>query len=94
MENKLIELVKNKKVLFVATKNKDYIRITQEIKIVEANALQYDILSYTDKKYFIRFLKVVCNLLFKSAKKYDVVIVSFMPQMIMPFLEENSQKIY
>lgn len=90
--NKLNKLLSNKKVLFVATKNRDYIRITQEIRIVKEAAQKFDVISYEDKKYLFRFLKVFLKLLFKSTKEYDVILVSFMPQMIVPFFKKRFRK--
>lgn len=89
MKNKLTELIKNKRVLYIATKNKDYIRISQEIRIVEEHASGYKIIVSGNSNYAVRFLYVFLKLLFEPISQYDVVIVGFMPQMIIPIFNKK-----
>lgn len=84
-QQQFINLIKEKKVLYIATKNADYIRITQEINILQDNAQSVDCIVSEDKSYIKRIVHVYKNLLFKSVKKYDVVVVGFMSQMILPW---------
>lgn len=84
-KNQLISLLKNKRVLFVATKNADYIRIQQEIDLIKTYAYEYDIISSDKKSYFQRIIEVYKKLIFTSFKTYDVIFVGFMAQMIIPF---------
>ena len=55
---KLTDLIKDKKVLFVTTKNIDYIRNTQEIRILNENSASVDILYSEKKNYLFRILHV------------------------------------
>lgn len=48
-EKCFVELVKEKRVLFITTKNIDYIRNTQELRLLEENAGNVEIL-YSSKK--------------------------------------------
>lgn len=80
----IISLIQNKRVLFITTKNLDYIRINQECNILKKNAKEYDIIGMSSKSYPKRVLKVWINLFFKSVEEYDVVFIGFMPQLVLP----------
>ncbi len=79
-----VDLIKGKKVLYIATKNEDYIRIQQEIKLLEKDAKRVTVIVSGKKNYISRILCVYKKLLLTSVKEYDVVFVSFMAQMIVP----------
>ena len=76
--------VENKKVLFITTKNLDYLRNVQELELLRSESAQVDIIGYYDKSYIKRMLKVYVKLLFTSVKKYDVLFIGFAPQLILP----------
>lgn len=82
----------NKKVLFITTKNLDYLRNTQEIKLIEKTAASVEVLGYKDKSYVKRLIKIYTRLLFKGCKKYDYVFIGFAPQLILPFFKFKFRK--
>lgn len=82
---KLRKLIEGKKVLFIASKNRDYIRIAQEIRILQEKSETCDILCFYDKSYLSRMIKLCCSIISCDCKKYDLIYVSFLPQMIIPF---------
>ena len=75
---------KDKKVLFITTKNLDYIRNSQEIDILKEDAKSLDVIGYEDKSYPKRLMKVYKDLLFKDVSGYDVIFIGFAPQLIVP----------
>jgi glycosyltransferase involved in cell wall biosynthesis len=75
-------LVQNKKVLFITTKNLDYIRNTQEIELLKGSSKALTILGYKNAQYLMRLLKLYARLLFMPLKQFDVVFVGFAPQLI------------
>lgn len=77
--------LKDKKILFIATKNRDYIRIHQEIELLESIAKEITVIVFTDESYIKRICKVYLKLLFCNCNDYDVIFVGFMAQMIIPF---------
>lgn len=81
----MIALVKDKKVLFITTKRLDYIRNTQEIRLLEQCAASFHIIGSNEKTYFFRLCHVYLMLLFTSAKSYDTIFIGFAPQLILPF---------
>lgn len=81
----MIALVKDKKVLFITTKRLDYIRNTQEIRLLEQCAAGFRIIGSNEKTYFFRLCHVYLLLLFTSAKPYDTIFIGFAPQLILPF---------
>lgn len=81
----LIEKLKDKKVLYIATKNEDYLRLQQEIKLIQKYSAQSTIIVSKSKSYLKRILYVWLKLLAVSSRKYDVIMVGFMAQMIIPF---------
>ncbi|MCI5596623.1 MAG: glycosyltransferase [Lachnospiraceae bacterium] len=84
-EKEFIEIIKEKNILFIATKNSDYIRISQEKKLLEKYAASYRMIAYPDSGYLKRICKVYVALFKEKAKKYDMILVGFMGQMILPF---------
>lgn len=83
-KTRISDLLENKKVLFITTKNSDYIRNTQEMTLIENSAKSVKIIAFTDKGYLKRLIKVYLQLAGERAKKYDVVFMGFSPQLIMP----------
>ncbi len=95
--NDLSEL-NNKKVLYVTTKNLDYIRCTQEIRLLENATKDLSVIGTESMSYPVRLIKVWSALLFTSFKKYDVVFVGFAPQLMIPIfgrrMKRSGCKIY
>lgn len=83
-EAKLRENIKGKRILYLATKNSDYIRVSQEIDMAKELGRSVDVIAFPDKKYLSRILKVYAKLLVTDIKQYDVVFIGFMAQMILP----------
>lgn len=78
-------IVHNKKVLFITTKNIDYIRNSQEIDLLKKSAAEVRVIGYRDKGYISRLIKIYAQLLTISLKSYEVIFVGFAPQLILPF---------
>lgn len=83
---------KDKRVLFISTKNMDYLRNTQEINLIKEEAKSIDVIGYSDKSYPKRLIKVYFSLLFRKMSKYDTVFVGFAPQLILPFFKFKFRK--
>ena len=80
----MIDLVKNKKVLFITTKNLDYIRNSQEINNIKKNSKTYKIIGSKEKSYLRRIINVYWNILKTSIKDFDLIFIGFAPQLILP----------
>ena len=76
--------VKNKKVLFISTKNLDYLRNVQELNLLKQDADSVDIIGSAEKSYIKRLIKIYTKILFGSFKKYDCIFIGFAPQLILP----------
>jgi glycosyltransferase involved in cell wall biosynthesis len=76
--------LKNKKVLFITTKNIDYIRNSQELDMLKKYADTLSIIGYKDKKYIGRILKIFFRLLVTNMNGFDTIFVGFSPQLILP----------
>lgn len=83
---KLIEIIDNKKVLFITTKNIDYIRNTQEIRILKNAASNVEIISSNKKNYILRVLSVWKHITKAVVQRNDIIFVGFAPQLIIPFV--------
>ncbi len=81
----MFEELKGKKVLFISTKNLDYLRNTQEIRLLAEQASQLDVIAFPDKSYPLRLLKVFWKLLLTGCRQYQAVFVGFAPQLVVPF---------
>lgn len=74
----------SKKVLFITTKNLDYLRNTQEIEELQAVASEVKVIGSYSKNYLVRVLTVYFGLLTTSMKAFDSVFVGFSPQLVIP----------
>lgn len=81
-ETSLYEVIRGKRVLYVATKNRDYIRVNQEIDIIKKLSSSYSIIAFNDKKYLSRVYKVFTRLVKIKASEYDVIVIGFMAQIV------------
>ena len=88
----LIQAVTGKKVLFVSTKNLDYLRNTQEISLLREHAAQVTVIASPDKSYPKRLLKVYSSLLKTRMKDYDLSFIGFAPQLVLPFFRRLRKK--
>lgn len=72
----------NRNVLFITTKNLDYLRNTQEIEMIKKDGGQLTVIGSYSKSYVKRLLSVYAKILTTSMRKFDVVFVGFAPQLI------------
>lgn len=82
-----MDMFKGKRVLFITTKNLDYLRNTQEIALIKQMAETVDVIGSDKKSYPARLLQVYWQLLQYSAKKFDQVFIGFAPQLVLPFFK-------
>lgn len=80
----MIEYINKKRVLFITTKNLDYIRNTQEIALLKEHALSYDVIGSCHRSYPFRLFKVYLQLLMTHVSQYDTVMIGFAPQLVLP----------
>ena len=83
--NFINDIANGKKVLFITTKNIDYIRNSQEIKALKESSKSVKVIGYKDKSYISRLIKIYTKLLTISINNYDIIFVGFAPQLILPF---------
>lgn len=92
MDENFIKLIESKRVLFVTTKNIDYIRNTQEIGIIKENSKSlYEIFS-NQKRYVGRIIEVWIKLMKYNIKDTDIIFIGFAPQLILPFFYLKMRK--
>ena len=84
--------IKGKKILYIATKNSDYLRLTQEIRMLREQGNEVTEISSPSKSYFKRLLYVYRKLLFTRVSGYDMVFVGFAPQLILPIFKRKLKK--
>lgn len=81
----MLSYIKGKRVLFITTKNADYIRNTQECMLLEEQAFAYDVVDSFHKSYVWRLIYVYVRLMFMRVSQYDTVFIGFAPQLVLPF---------
>ena len=89
---KIEELVKGKKVLFITTKNIDYIRNTQETDLLRKASARTDLICSEKKSYPARVLEIFFRILWTDKKSYDVIFAGFAPQLILPFIRKKNRR--
>lgn len=82
----LEEIVKDKRVLFITTKNIDYIRNTQELRLIKKFAKNVDIIYSKKKNYVWRIPDIWRKITKKKINNSDVIFVGFEPQFVIPFV--------
>ena len=88
----MFEELKNKKVLFITTKNLDYLRNTQEIRQLKEKTDFLSVIGTRDKSYPVRLLKVYWRIFTRSCRQYDAVFVGFSPQLVVPLFKWKFRK--
>ena len=72
---KLEKIIENKRVLFITTKNIDYIRNTQEIRIIEKYSRSHKIIFSKSNNYFVRVLAVLLMIKKRIIEENDVIFI-------------------
>lgn len=81
-----INSISEKKVLFVSTKNSDYIRNVQELELLEKSAKHVTVIASPSKSYAKRLAYVYWQLSIALIKKnFDCLFIGFAPQLLFPF---------
>lgn len=88
----MLSFLKNKRVLFITTKNLDYLRNTQEIALIKEAASSVTVIGSMKKSYPKRLLYVYKEILKAKMKDFDVVFVGFSPQLVVPFFPKLRKK--
>lgn len=76
--------IDGKRVVFVTTRESSYIRNAQEIRLLEKDAKSLKVISSDNKKYVFRILEVYLKLLLLQNGSYDVIMLGFSPQLVLP----------
>ena len=84
MGNRLENLIKGKQVLYIATKNLDYLRIQQELNLIRDHGGILTVIGSNRKGYLSRLAYVIPRLLFINKTNFEVVFIGFLPQIILP----------
>ncbi len=82
-----------KRVLFITTKNTDYLRNVQEIELLKRSATSVTVLGFADKSYVKRLIKLYFRLLFLPMASFDCVFIGFAPQLILPLFSFKFRKV-
>ena len=84
--------IKNKKVVFITTKDISYIRNLQEIDIIKKKASDHTVIGSHRKSYLLRLIKIYYLILTTNFSQYDTIWVGFAPQLILPIFKSKFLK--
>lgn len=84
--------IKGKRILYVATKNSDYLRLVQEIRLLRENGNTVTVISSPSKSYPRRLMYVYRQLMKVRMADYDMSFIGFAPQLIMPLFRRKLKK--
>ncbi len=73
-----------KKVLYIASKRSDYLRVSQQVKLVEERSSRCKLIVSVKRNYFIQLLSVILRTSIINVQEYDLVFVGAFPQFIVP----------
>ena len=84
MSDNALSIADNRQVLFITTKNLEYIRNKQETEELKARASSLTVLGYKGESYFTRILRLYARLFFMRINDYDLIFIGFAPQLVLP----------
>ncbi len=76
------DLIRGKNVVFIAVKNKDYIRVTQIERLLNDNARNFEVISSEKNSPLSRMLEIKSLIRGWDFSGVDVIIAGFLPQLI------------
>lgn len=85
MNKTFTKAIEGQRILFVTTKNIDYIRNAQEIRILEKYGMTVKKIYSNKKGYLCRIIEIWFKLIMCRKSDYDCVFIGFAPQLIFPF---------
>ncbi len=93
----LLKITDGKMVLFITPSDVDYIRNRQEINILQKSARHLDIIAPKDihgvsPTGIMRILSIDLKVVAANIKKYDVVFIAGIPQLIVPIIQFRLRK--
>jgi len=93
----LLKITDGKTVLFITPSDADYIRNKQEINILQKSAQHLDIIAPKDihgvsPTGIMRILSINLKVLAANIKKYDVIFIGGIPQLIVPIIQFRLRK--
>lgn len=88
----MIEHIDGKRVLFVTTKELDYIRNVQEIALIARHARSHKVIGSASRWYPVRLVSVWSRLLLARMSAFDTVFVGFAPQLVLPIFGAKFKK--
>lgn len=89
---KWLTQIQGKKVVFLTTKNLDYLRNVQEIELLYSQAAEVKVIGSTSKNYIKRMITVYSQYMRAAIKEYDIVFCGFAPQLVYPLLRCKKPK--
>ena len=84
--------IRGKRILYVATKNSDYLRLVQETELLRRGGNTVTVISSDKKSYFKRLLYVYRRLLSIDMNDYDMSFIGFAPQLVIPLFRRKLRK--
>ena len=80
------------RILFITTKNVDYLRNVQEIRLLKEKNAEVTVIGSHSRKYLNRLFYVYRRLLTVKASDYGKVFIGFAPQLVLPFWKKKFRK--
>ena len=84
--------IKGRRILYVATKNSDYLRLVQEIELLRKAGNTVTVISSDKKSYIKRLMYVYRRLLSVDMNDFDMSFIGFAPQLVIPLFRRKLRK--
>lgn len=84
--------IKGRRILYVATKNSDYLRLVQEIELLSKAGNTVTVISSDKKSYIKRLMYVYRRLLSVDMNDFDMSFIGFAPQLVIPLFRRKLRK--
>ncbi len=88
----LLDFARGRRLLFITTKNIDYIRNSQEIDILSSSAESVRLIYSTRKSYPGRIAEIYWKIFRFHMDEVDAVFVGFSPQLLLPWYGRLTKK--
>lgn len=80
------------KILFISGRESTYTRNSVILNGLKVNGVEVIECTDSSKSYFFRYLKVLLKFIFKTRKNFDLIVVGFLGQPLVPIIKKLSNK--
>lgn len=83
--NEIEHKLAGKKVLYIASKGFSYLRVSQQVRLIEEKSSECKFIVSENRNYLLHLISLIVKVSLTSISKYDLIFVGAFPQFLLPF---------